>query len=64
VSFSDFLRDVLQIKKMVKRKTELSSVPVHQNRRMYMETIIIFMLIALILGLLVGVSLARPSRMG
>ena len=29
-----------------------------------METIIIFMLIALILGLLVGVSLARPSRIG
>jgi len=29
-----------------------------------METIIIFMLIALILGLLVGVALARPSRIG
>jgi len=64
VSFSGSLRDALQIKRMAKRKAELSSIPVHQNRRMYMETIIIFMLIALIVGLLIGVALARPSRIG
>ena len=32
-----------------------------RNRRISMETIIIFMLVAFILGLVVGVALARPS---
>jgi len=47
--------------KMTANRTELSSVPTIQNGRISMETILIFMLIALIAGLLVGVRLARPT---
>jgi len=47
--------------KMTAKGTELSSVPSIQNGRISMETILIFMLVALITGLLVGVTVARPA---